>query len=170
MKNIVLCGFMGCGKSTVGKILADATGCTFIDMDRYIEEQAGCSVSAVFADRGEAAFRAMEHDACRVLGTRGDLVIATGGGAVLNAANVAALKTHGTVVWLQVSAETVLSRLQNDTTRPLLQRPDKEAAVRTLLQEREPLYRAAAVVTVEADGDARATAHAVLAEIAAEIG
>ena len=161
MKNIVLCGFMGCGKSTVGKLLATRRGMRFVDMDTYIEEQAGCSVAAIFEKDGETAFRAQEHDACVTLGSQENLVIATGGGAVLRADNVAALSVNGTIVFLDVSEQTVLSRLQNDTTRPLLQRDDKEAAVHALMQQRAPLYRAAAQITVNADGDADTVATAI---------
>ena len=151
MKNIVLCGFMGCGKSTVGKMLAARCGMTFVDMDQYIEEQAGRTVSELFADKGEEGFRAMEHDACVALGAQSGLVIATGGGAVLRQENVTALAQNSVIVWLKVSASCVLSRLQHDTTRPLLQRGDKEKAVLTLLCEREPLYARAASLTVDAE-------------------
>lgn len=170
MKNIVLCGFMGCGKSTVGKQLAAATQRTFVDMDHYIEEQAGRSISAIFAEEGEAAFRAMETEACRTLGQQSDLVIATGGGAVLRAENARALRKNGTVVWLKVSADCVLHRLHGDTTRPLLQRPDKETAVRELMAAREPLYRAAADIEVEADFEADTVVKAIEASLIAEIG
>lgn len=170
MKNIVLCGFMGCGKSTVGKTLAANTHRTFVDMDHYIEEQAGRTVSAIFAEDGEATFRAMETDACRTLGMQNGLVIATGGGAVLNPENVDALKENGTVVWLNVSADCVLHRLSGDTTRPLLLRPDKDAAVRELMAAREPFYRAAADITVEADFEADTVAKSVEAALVTEIG
>jgi len=158
MRNIVLCGFMGCGKSTVGKRLAARLHMTFTDMDSYIEEQAGRTISAIFEQDGEAAFREAEHRACVALGQEQGLVIATGGGAVLRPDNVEALRANGTVVFLNVDVQTVLKRLKNDTSRPLLQRPDKEDAVRTLMQQRLPLYRAAAAVTVDADADADAVA------------
>lgn len=161
MKNIVLCGFMGCGKSTVGKRLAARHGSTFVDMDTYIEEQAGCSVADIFANEGEPAFRARERDACTALAAQNGLVIATGGGAVLFEENVTALAQNGTIVFLRVSEQTVLKRLENDTSRPLLQRDDKDAAVHALMQRRTPLYEAAAHVTVDADGDADAVVSAI---------
>ena len=161
MKNIVLCGFMGCGKSTVGKRLAARYGMTFVDMDTYIEDAVGKSIRSLFEDEGEAAFRALERNACQTLGARDDLVIATGGGAVLSDDNVRALKQNGTIILLDVTAETVLTRLQHDTTRPLLQRDDKDTAVRTLLAERAPRYRAAAEYTVAADADADVVAAAI---------
>lgn len=167
MTSIILVGFMGCGKSTVGRLLAEKTDRQFTDMDTYIEEQAGCTVSEIFATEGEAAFRAKEHDACVTLGSAQDLVVATGGGAVLRADNIAALKKNGVIVWLQVSADTVLARLAQDTTRPLLQRADKEAAVHALLAERTLLYAQAADITVNADGDAQTVAAAIVAALAA---
>ena len=166
MKNIVLCGFMGCGKSTVGKALASRHGLTLVDMDTYIEQQAGCTVSDLFAAKGEAAFRALEHDACVALGAQHDLVIATGGGAVLRRENADALSRNGIIVWLKVTAPCVLERLKNDPSRPLMQRDDKEAAVYALLSEREPLYARAAALTVNAEQDADAVADEIEAALA----
>lgn len=162
MSNVVLCGFMGCGKSTVGRRLSTALGYTFVDMDAFIEQDAGMTVSDIFAAEGEAGFRRREHDACVTLGARDGLVIATGGGAVLRPDNVAALQTNGTLVWLRVSAATVIARLKDDTTRPLLQREDKEAAVEALLTERLPLYRQAASVHVDADDSPETVVNTVL--------
>ena len=125
MSNLVLCGFMGCGKSTVGRLLAARCGMTFVDTDAYLEEQLGQSISSLFATEGEAVFRAHETAVCRTLGAQDGLVLATGGGAVL----------------------------RDDCTRPLLQRPDKEDAVRTLLHDRAPLYARAADITVDAEAD-----------------
>lgn len=165
MKNIVLCGFMGCGKSTVGKQLAAKTDRTFVDMDAYIEQQAGKSVNEIFTESGESVFREMEHAACRTLGSQSDLVIATGGGAVLRSDNVTALRQNGTIVLLEVTAEDVLVRLQKDTTRPLLQRDDKETAIKELLAARTPLYRQAADRIVNGTGDIEAVVNAVLQTI-----
>ena len=163
MRSIILCGFMGCGKSTVGRLLAAQNGYRFVDMDTYIENEAGCTVSEIFAKEGEEGFRRREHDACIALGNQGSLIVATGGGAVLREDNVKALKQSGIIVWLQVHPETVLARLADDTTRPLLQRDDKEQAVRTLLAQREPLYTRAADVVVDANATAEAVAAAIIA-------
>ncbi|MBR5133971.1 MAG: shikimate kinase, partial [Clostridia bacterium] len=115
------------------------------------------------AEDGEEAFRAMEREACRTLGRDGGLVIATGGGAVLNADNVTSLAENGTIVWLTVTADTVIARLAGDTTRPLLQRDDKEAAIAELLAARDPLYRRAAAVIVDAARDPRDVVESILA-------
>lgn len=165
MKNIVLCGFMGCGKSTVGTALATRRGMRFVDMDHYIEQQAGRTVSEIFAADGEAAFRAMEHTACQTLGSQDGLVIATGGGAVLRKENVEALSQNGTIVFMNVQEQTVLDRLKHDTSRPLLQRDDKEAAVHALMTQRAPLYKQAAHVTVDADGDVETVADRIEAAL-----
>lgn len=118
MRNIILCGFMGCGKSTVGRVLAQMTGRTLVDTDTYIEAQAGMTVSAIFARFGEADFRRREREACAALAGESDLVIAAGGGALTFSENVRALSATGDIVLLEVSAETVLKRLAGDTTRP----------------------------------------------------
>lgn len=167
MNSIILAGFMGCGKSTVGRLLAEATARRFVDMDTYIEAEASCTVSEIFEREGEAGFRRREHAACVTLGGETGLVVATGGGAVLREDNVRALKQRGVVVWLKVRPETVLSRLEGDTTRPLLQRADKADAVHALMAERAPLYACAADIAVDADGDAAAVAAAILQALAA---
>ena len=152
-KSVVLCGFMGCGKSTVGKRLATVTGREFVDMDTYIEQTAGICVSEIFARHGEAYFRALETQACKELALRDGLVIAAGGGALISPENARILRARCTVVYLDVTPETVLSRLEGDTMRPLLQGEGKEARVRELMSVRRPLYEAAAHVAVAADGD-----------------
>lgn len=149
--NIVLCGFMGCGKTTVGKRLAALTGARFVDMDDYIEQQAGMTVSAIFEKFGEADFRRREREACRVLAQQSGLVIASGGGALTYPENVQALAATGCIVLIGVTPATVLKRLEGDTTRPLLAQPDKQSAVQELFRRRLPLYRAAA--DVEVDGE-----------------
>ena len=164
--NIVLCGFMGCGKSTVGRILAARLGLTFVDMDAYIEQTDGRSVSAIFAADGEEHFRRLEHEACRTLSDKRDLVIATGGGAVLRQENVDALRRGGVLVWLKVDADRVLERLKEDASRPLLQRPDKEQAVRELLASRAPFY-ATADIAVDANADADTVADRLLDALSA---
>ena len=141
-KNIILCGFMGCGKSTVGALLAKKTGMSFIDLDSYIEKKENKTVSKIFADSGEDYFRALEIEAARELSERNGLVIAAGGGTLVFRENVEVLKKSGRIVLLELPVETVAKRLENDTTRPLLNRPDKDEAMRELYNKRLPLYRA----------------------------
>lgn len=170
MRNVVLCGFMGCGKSTVGRRLAGQTGRRFVDMDNYIEQQAGMTVAAIFERYGEGDFRRREREACAALAKESGLVIAAGGGALTFAENAAVLGETGDIVLMTVTPETVLRRLEGDVTRPLLARPDKEAAVRELMAKREPLYRRAATLQVDANGDPDAVAAAILAALPVKNG
>ncbi len=149
--NIVLCGFMGCGKSTVGRLLSDKLGMRLIDTDSYIEKKENMTISRIFEEKGEEYFRNAEFEVCRELSTVSGRIISTGGGTLLKEDNVRELKKGGIVFFLNVSPDTVLARLKCDTTRPLLQRPDKEAAVNELLSKRMPLYRKAADYTVNAE-------------------
>ncbi len=158
MRNVILCGFMGCGKTTVGRELAARTGMTFVDMDVYIEEQAGMTVSDLFAHYGEEEFRRREREACRELAARTNQVIAAGGGALTFPVNAEALRQSGVIVLLEISPQAVLARLEGDTTRPLLQRPDKAEAVRQLLNDRLPLYQKAADCRVNAEQEPAAVA------------
>lgn len=165
MDNIILCGFMGCGKSTVGKNLARKTGRKFLDMDRYIEQKAGMTVSEIFAQYGEDGFREREHEACRELAQMHGLIIAAGGGALTFARNVAVFKGKDTILLLDVDLDTIRYRLRNDTVRPLLQRPDKDEAMKQLYEKRLPLYRAAADRTVKGQGTPLRTAYAIIDEL-----
>ena len=151
MRNLILCGFMGCGKSTVGRRLAALTGRRFVDMDVFIEQQAGMTVGEIFNRYGEVDFRRREREACADLAAMDGLVIAAGGGALTFPENAATLSATGTIVLLEISPETVLRRLKGDDSRPLLRRPDKESAVRELMSRREPLYKAAASVVVSGE-------------------
>ena len=165
MRNILLGGFMGCGKSTVGRELAALTGRRFVDMDSFIEEEAGMPVSAIFERYGEAEFRRREQEACRRLAGETGLVIAAGGGALTFPANVEALERGCDIVLLDVTPETVLRRLEGDDSRPLLQGPDKERAVRGLFAARLPLYEKAARLRVDGERPPREVA----ADIAARL-
>jgi len=140
---VVLVGFMGSGKSSVGRELARRLGADFVDVDCFIEERAGRRIRAIFEEEGEPAFRAREKAAlAEVLSVKGR-VVAAGGGAFLDEGNRELMKSYGPVVYLEVEAETVLRRLARDTRRPLLARGDREDVVRRLLEKREPWYRLA---------------------------
>ncbi len=160
--NIVLCGFMGCGKSTVGKLLAERLGYTFCDSDAVIEQREGTTISNIFAQKGEGYFRELEKKVIRELSEQFGLVIATGGGAVLNTENADNLRKTGLVIFLDVTPETVLKRLEGDTTRPLLMRDDKESAVRELMAKRKPLYASAGHYSVSADNSAEDIADEII--------
>jgi len=142
MKNLVLVGFMGSGKTTIGRLTAVELGMQFMDMDRRIEEREGMSIPDIFAQRGESIFRDIEEEVVKELAARHDLVIATGGGVVLRPANVEILAHSGVVVHLRVDVETVLARTRGHTHRPLLQGEDLSTRARALLKERRPLYEA----------------------------
>lgn len=139
MRNIVLVGFMGSGKTTVGKLLAGKTGMPLLDMDSMIVERAGKSINDIFADDGEPHFRALERALVQELAATEGHIISTGGGIVLNPKNIEDFEKTGLVVCLLVDAETVLDRVRHDTTRPLLA-GDKEAKILELLESRKALY------------------------------
>ena len=157
MNNVILCGFMGCGKSTVGCNIARKTGRRFIDMDRYIEQKAGMRVSEIFA-----AQRELEHEACRELADMRGVIIASGGGALTFERNVAVFRGKDKIVLLDVPLRVIKNRLRNDTKRPLLQRPDKDEAMARLYKARLPQYRAAADVTIKGESTPLKTAYAVI--------
>lgn len=141
MPNIVLVGFMGSGKTTVGRLIAEQTGMPLIDMDTLIVERAGKSINDIFADEGEAHFRSLERALVQELARTDGNIISTGGGIVLNPDNIADFEKTGLVVCLLVDAETVLDRVRHDTSRPLLA-GDKEAKIVELLESRKSLYEA----------------------------
>ena len=156
MKNVVLIGFMGTGKTSVGKLLATRLGCAFHDLDKKIEETCGMSIPMMFKEHGEAYFRAREKEAVRAASARLNMVIATGGGTVKDAENMALLRKNGIVVALLADADTILQRTAVRGTRPVLDHADagdRRAAVEQLLQERRPLYEGADI-TVDTSGRA----------------
>lgn len=151
--NLILIGFMGAGKTSVGEAYAKASGRQLLDTDRLIEAEAGMSISDIFAKQGEPAFRQAETAVLeRLLAETEDAVISVGGGLPLLEENRSILKQLGTVVFLRVKPETVLNRLQGDTTRPLLQGEQVEKRVQELLAYRNPLYMEAAHQVVDVDG------------------
>lgn len=142
--NIVLTGFMGTGKSTVGRLLARKLGFAFVDIDELIENEAGLSVSDIFSMFGEARFRQLEMEAIERLAKGGlgnNLVVSTGGGAVVNEKNRSLLKGWGKLVCLTASPEEILRRVGNRADRPLLAGPDRQEKMARLLDERRGAYR-----------------------------
>lgn len=141
--NIILTGFMGCGKTTVGRMLAQALKYDFMDTDHLIEKRYGMSVQEIFATKGEKAFRDMESDIARELGGQEGLIVSTGGGMMLNPENVAALSANGRVFCLVATPEEIFNRISSDKNakRPLLDTPDPLERIVELIKEREKSYR-----------------------------
>ncbi|MNC34591.1 Shikimate kinase [compost metagenome] len=143
-QNIVLVGFMGTGKTTVGRILAEQLGWVFTDTDAYIEEQAGMAISRMFQEHGEAYFRERETESLRELLQRQGQVVSTGGGAVLREENRRLMLENGLVVAMLAEEAVIVERVKGDTGRPLLQ-GDLEERVRTLVEARRHAYDFATV-------------------------
>jgi shikimate kinase len=150
MNNIILCGFMGCGKSTVGKELASKLNTDFFDMDKYIEKISGMLIIDIFETFGEPAFRKFESEAAAELCARDNIVIATGGGAVLKEDNVKNFKCSGKIVLIDVPLSIIKERLRDDKTRPLLTRADKDKVMLQLYVSRLPIYSNVADIIVDA--------------------
>ncbi len=146
IRNLALIGFMGTGKSSVGRLTAHLLHFTFLDTDKVIEARAGKVISDIFEHDGEPAFRDWERRVVEELTHRTTTVIATGGGLPANDANLASLKTHALVVCLWASPETIYERVRAHSHRPLLNDPDPQAKIRELLSLREPFYRQADVL------------------------
>ena len=147
--NIFLVGLMGAGKTTVGKLLAKQLGKTFIDADHEIELRTGVKIPVIFEIEGEAGFRKREETVIAELAGRSNIVLGTGGGAVLSAQNRELLRTQGTVVYLRGSPEQLYERTRHDRNRPLLQTEDPLAKLRELYGQRDPLYREIADLVVD---------------------
>ncbi|MFO1321081.1 MAG: shikimate kinase [Burkholderiales bacterium] len=147
--NIFLVGLMGAGKTSVGRLLAKRLGKQFVDSDHEIEARTGVRIPVIFDIEGEAGFRQRETATIDEL-TRGhDVVLATGGGAVLDSRNRAALNSRGTVVYLHANVDELWNRTKHDRNRPLLQTADPRGRLAELLAQRDPLYREVAHVVVE---------------------
>jgi|ERR1044071_3557265 shikimate kinase len=146
IQNLVLIGFMGTGKSSVGRIVADALHFTFLDTDRVIEARAGKLIRQIFEEDGETAFREFERRIVDELTRRTKTVISAGGGLPVNPANLASLKSHALVVCLWASPETIFERVRDHAHRPLLNSTDPMAEIRRLLADRDPYYRQADVL------------------------
>jgi len=139
-RNLVLTGFMGAGKTTVGQAVAARLGRRFVDMDRLIVERMGRSIPDIFAQMGEGAFRALERGLCIELAQQSNLVIATGGGALVDEANLRALSSSGLVICLDCAADEIVRRVGSDLGRPLLYDGDPQTRVEALLRDRQMAY------------------------------
>ncbi len=152
MNNVILIGFMGSGKSSVGKVLADKLQRKFIDMDDEIELGENKTINDIFTDYGEEHFREIETSYLQKLYTKKNKVISTGGGVILKEENIDILKKIGTVIYLHTPYEVLLKNLSGDTQRPLLQRADAEEVIKNLLDKREPIYFNAASMIIQTKG------------------
>lgn len=148
--NIILIGFMGCGKTSVGIKLSYQMKRTMIDTDKWIEQKQKMTVSEIFDAYGEGAFRQMETECLKeLIRTADKQIISVGGGLPMREENHSLLKELGKVVYLKVTPETVYERLKDDTTRPLLQVEDPMERIRSLMAQRAPIYEKCADRIVE---------------------
>jgi len=149
--SIFLVGPMGAGKTTLGRLLAELTEKRFVDSDQVIVDRAGADIPWIFDLEGEAGFRQRESQVIAELTQTPNIVLATGGGAVLLPENRACLRSGGFVVYLRTKVSTQVRRTQRDRNRPLLQTADPEATMQRLMLEREPYYLEVADVVVDTD-------------------
>ncbi len=150
-QNIFLVGPMGAGKTTIGRQLAKTLGVDFIDSDQEIEQRTGATISWIFDIEGEAGFRSREAQVIDELSQRDGIVLATGGGAILDENNRSRLAARGMVVYLSAPLEQLLKRTLKDRSRPLLQTPDPRNKLLELIAIRDPLYRQIADFVIETD-------------------
>jgi shikimate kinase len=163
--NLVLTGFMGTGKSTVGRRIADLLRVPFFDVDDTIKRQAGQTIAEIFKTQGEAAFRVLETTAIQELSMHDKAVIAAGGGSLLNAKNREFLEKRGIMVCLTASTGTLLDRLKDDLTRPLIAGENPQERIERLQQERQQIY---SMCPIQIDTDGK-TIDQVAQEVVAKI-
>ncbi len=147
--NVFLVGPMGVGKTTIGRVLADLLGLEFYDSDREIETSTGADIPWIFDVEGESGFRIRETRMIEQLTQKKNIVLATGGGAVMSADNREWLMARGVVVYLRAPISQQVERTSRDKTRPLLQTPNPEEKIRELMKIREPLYQEVADIVVD---------------------
>ena len=166
-KNIFLVGPMGAGKTTVGRQLAKSLDKQFLDCDREIEERTGASISLIFELEEEEGFRRRERDMLDELTALSGIVLATGGGAVLDSENRARLRSRGFAIYLDAPLDLLAERTSRDRSRPLLDTPDPRATIVEILEQRDPLYRQVADLVVKTDhGTAKYVVREILKHLA----
>jgi len=163
MKAVYLCGFMGCGKTAAGKLLAEKLGCGFTDMDGYITEKEGMTIPQIFAEKGENYFRAAETESVRELAENGG-VIACGGGAMLKKENADIASEAGTVVYIEVPFGVCYSRISGDRNRPIVMNNTKEE-LEFIYDSRVPIYRQNSDITVSGSGSPKDIAERIAAAV-----
>jgi shikimate kinase len=164
--NLILVGMMGSGKTTMGRVLARHLGKEFVDSDEEIIKRTGVTVPHIFDVEGEAGFRQREAAAIRELAGLDNMVLATGGGAVLDGDNRAILKQSGIVIYLKASAHDLWQRTRHDRNRPLLQTENPYARLVELFQQRDPLYRQVSDIVVQSG---KQSAHTLMLRLVGEI-
>ncbi|PKM50785.1 MAG: shikimate kinase [Firmicutes bacterium HGW-Firmicutes-7] len=152
MRNVILIGFMGSGKSTIGKILAQQLKLNWLDMDIEIEQSEGITIKEIFEQKGEEYFRQIETLHLKKQLNKDNNVISTGGGVVLSEENRSILKEIGTVVFLHANSEQIIENLKDDEQRPLLREDNVEDKIRKLLDQREANYLNAANIIIQTTG------------------
>lgn len=153
---------MGAGKSTVGRFLADKLHYQFLDSDHVIEDKTGATIPMIFDIEGESGFRAREKAAIDDLTQQSEIVLATGGGAILNPENRKNLRSRGFVVYLKSSVDALVQRTRHDRNRPLLQTENPEQVLRKLIEERGPLYEEVADLVIQTE---QVSVHRVVKQI-----
>lgn len=155
MKNIFLIGFMGCGKSTIARILSEKLGVTQVEMDEQIVQEQGMPITEFFEKYGEERFRDIETDLVRRLQAKNGVVVSCGGGAVLREENRRMMKESGAIVWLTAQPETILERVKHSVDRPVLNGHMNVEYITELMAKRHDCYEAAADFCVSTDGKSR---------------
>lgn len=167
-RNIVLIGFMGCGKSTLARILSQKLGWPSFSTDAVVEAKAGKKIPEIFQDEGEGHFRHMEHEAVLEVARKQGVIVDCGGGVVLNPKNIEALKKTGTLVFLSCDADVIYKRVKTQPKRPLLDVPDPLAKIKDLLKERQPYYQQADMTMDTSDGDLSRVAQEIIQKVGHE--
>ncbi len=162
--NVILIGFMGCGKTTIGSLLARQLGFQFADTDQLVTQRAHRPIPRIFEEDGEAGFRSLESAVLRDLKSSDHCVVSTGGGVVTVPANTLLLRSLGLVIWLNPPEEVLYHRIMRNQDRPLVRTPDPRRTVHELLEVRRPLYAAAAHLDVDVSDVTPAEAAYGLAE------
>lgn len=161
---------MGSGKTTIGRALAKKLNKRFVDADHEIEARTGATIPLIFEIEGEAVFRQREADVIRDLTAQQGIVLATGGGAVMDPQSRAFLHARGTVIYLRASVASILQRTSHDKSRPLLQTADPKARIEELARLRGPLYEEVAHITIETGRpNVQSVVQAILAQLAPEL-
>lgn len=151
-KTVVLVGLMGCGKSSIGKRLAERLDVPFIDSDTEIETKAGCSISEIFATQGEAHFRALEHGTIAGILTKAPCILATGGGAFIQENTRELIRQNAVSIWLNAGFDVLLERVSRKKTRPLLEQGNKAEILKNLMDVRYPIYEKADIMVSSSTG------------------